>query len=396
MALMDQSLRTARDAVFVSFAMNGLAMATWVSRLPDATDRLRLDDAALGVLLLCASVGALLSMSASGRLVQGLGPRRVVVGGTVADVVGVLLIALGAGPLESVVLTGAGLFVFGAGYGVWDVAMNVEAAEVERELGRTIMPRFHASYSLGTVAGALAGAGLVWLGVPLAVHLPLVALGVLAASLGTVRGFVTPPVEQTDESPPLMRARDAWREPRTLLIGVMVLGLALTEGAANDWLALALERGHDAERWLAVAGFALFVTSMTVGRVVGPVLIDRMERAAALWGSIGFAAVGVVIVVYAEAGWLVAVGIVLWGLGSSLGFPVGMSAAADDSARAAARVSVVSLIGYTAFLMGPPLIGFVGHQVGTLQALVTLLFVLVPAALCVPAARKLTSGRRPG
>ncbi len=378
----------ARNAVLVSFAMNGLAMATWVSRLPDATERLRLDDAALGVLLLCASVGALVSMSASGRLVQRLGPRRVVIGGTLADVAGVLLIALGAGPVGSVWWTGAGLVLFGAGYGVWDVAMNVEAAEVERELGRTIMPRFHASYSVGTVVGALAGAGLVKVGLPLVVHLALVAGVVALASLGTVGGFVTSPVETTEGGPPLMRARDAWREPRTLVIGLMVLGLAMTEGAANDWLALALERGHDAERWMAVGGLAVFVGSMTVGRIVGPVFLDRLERAAVLWGSIGLAVLGVLLVVYADATWLVVLGIVLWGLGSSLGFPVGMSAAADDPTRAAARVSVVSLIGYCAFLTGPPLIGFVGHQVGTLQALVVLVCVLVPAAFCVPAARK--------
>ena len=384
----DLRLRRARDAVFVSFFVNGLAMATWVSRLPDAADRLDLDDAALGVLLLCASVGALASMSLSGRLVQALGPRQVVVGGTIVNATGVVLMALGAGPVGSPVLTGAGLMVFGAGYGVWDVAMNVEAAEVERELGRTIMPRFHAAYSLGTVAGALVGAGMVKLHVPLALHLPLLVIACAAASLATVGGFVTTPVEATHDGPPLMRARDAWREPRTILIGLMVLGLALTEGAANDWLALALERGHAAERWVAVSGLALFVTSMTVGRIVGPVLLDRLERAVALWGSIGFAVVGVLVVVHADAAWLVAVGIVLWGLGSSLGFPVGMSAAADDPARAAARVSVVSLIGYCAFLTGPPLIGFVGHQVGTLQALVVLVVVLVPAALCVPAARK--------
>src|SRR6478672_489973 len=128
MALLDQPLRTARNAVFVSFATGGVAMATWVSRLPDVADRLDLDDATLGVLLLCASVGALLTMSRSGRMIQTFGPGRVVAGGTIADVVGILLIGLGAGPLESVALTGAGLAVFGAGYGVWDVAMNVEAA----------------------------------------------------------------------------------------------------------------------------------------------------------------------------------------------------------------------------------------------------------------------------
>ncbi|GAA1935562.1 MFS transporter [Nocardioides marmoribigeumensis] len=385
--------RRARNAVLASFLVSGVSFSTWVSRLPDAADRLDLDDRALGLLLLCASTGALLSMSTSGRTIQLFGPRRVVQAGTLLNAFGAALMASGIGVLGSTPLTGIGLFFFGAGFGVWDVAMNVEGAEVERRLGRTIMPRFHAAYSLGTVGGALVGAGLVKLGLPVLPHLLVGIALVVGVSLGTVGGFLTGPVDVGAESGGGMRARDAWREPRTLLIGVMVLGLAMTEGTANDWLALALERGHDAERWMAVAGFATFVTAMTVGRIVGPVLLDRHDRAVSLWASIAMAVVGVVVVVVATAPWLVFVGIVVWGLGSSLGFPVGMSAAADDPARAAARVSVVSLIGYLAFLVGPPLIGFVGHEVGTLDALLTLLLVLVPAALCVPAARRLRPGR---
>jgi cyanate permease len=83
----------------------------------------------------------------------------------------------------------------------------------------------------------------------------------------------------------------------------------------------------------------------------------------------------------------VALGVLLWGLGSALGFPVGMSAAADDPARSAARVSVVSTIGYTAFLAGPPLLGWLGDRVGTLDALLAVALLMVPAALSVLAAR---------
>jgi hypothetical protein len=89
---------------------------------------------------------------------------------------------------------------------------------------------------------------------------------------------------------------------------------------------------------------------------------------------------------------LVAAGILLWGLGASLGFPVGMSAASDDPVLAPARVSVVATIGYTAFLGGPPLVGFLGAHFGVLQALLVVSVVLVPAAFAVPAARKPTAG----
>ena len=127
---------------------------------------------------------------------------------------------------------------------------------------------------------------------------------------------------------------------------------------------------------------------MTACRLAGTHLLDRFGRAAVLWSTMAAAACGVLLIVLGGHPALVVVGIVLWGAGASLGFPVGMSAAADDPARAAARVSVVSTIGYAAFLAGPPLLGFVGDRVGTLDALLVVAVLLVPAALAVPAARR--------
>ena len=179
----------------------------------------------------------------------------------------------------------------------------------------------------------------------------------------------------------------AWAEPRTLLIGVMVLAMALTEGVANDWLAVAMVDGYDAPAWLGAAAFALFVAAMTTGRVTGTLLLDTFGRLPVLWGSMAVAGVGVLLVVLGQVWGLVVLGILLWGVGASLGFPVGMSAAADDPAKAAARVSVVSTIGYTAFLVGPPLLGVLGSHFGVLDALLVVAIVLVPSALAVPAAR---------
>jgi fucose permease len=167
----------------------------------------------------------------------------------------------------------------------------------------------------------------------------------------------------------------------------MVLSLALAEGSANDWLSLALVDGYGVPRWVGVAGYALFVASMTCGRLVGPPLLDRFGRAPVLWACSAAAAAGVLVAVY--GGSLVALfaGVVVWGLGASLGFPVGMSAAADDPARAAARVSAVATIGYGAFLAGPPFLGMLGDRVGTLHALLVVAVLMVPASLTVFAAR---------
>ena len=382
------TLRRARDAVMVSFLFNGFGLASWVSRIPEARQELSLSNGELGLLLLAISAGSVLSLPSTGGLVDRWGAARVVRVGVVADVVGLAAAGLGAGVLGSVWLTAAGLFVYGVGVGVWDVAMNVEGAEVERGLGRTIMPRFHAGFSLGTLVGALVGAGTYAAGVPMAVHLTSAALVIGVVAWGSAGGFLPGTPEHASGVAERRSAWAAWLEPRTLLIGLMVLTLALTEGTANDWLAVALIDGYDVSPSVGVLGFAGFVLAMTLGRVLGPLLLDRFGRVPVLWGTMVAAALGVLLIVFGGHALLVVAGILLWGIGASLGFPVGMSAAADDPAHSAARVSVVATIAYTAFLMGPPFLGFVADQVGTLQALLVISVLLIPAALVVPAARE--------
>lgn len=378
----------ARNAVGLAFFLNGLCFATWVSRIPDVRSQFALSNGALGLLLLAIAVGSLVALPTTGTAIAAYGTVQVLRAGALVATGGLLVAALGLGDLLP--LTAVGLLAYGWGIGVWDVAMNVEGAEVERHLGRTVMPRFHAGFSLGTVVGALAGAAVVAAGLPAGWHLGGVAVAALVVVWATSAWFLPVLTRRGGERP---RALVAWREPRTLLIGVMVLALALTEGTANDWLAVALVDGYEAPHWVGVAGFGVFVAAMTVTRFVGTGLIDRFGRTAVLWTTMVLAFAGVVLIVTGGSPALVVAGIVLWGAGASLGFPVGMSAAADDPRHAPARVSVVSTIGYAAFLAGPPLLGFVGDWVGTLHALLVVAAVLVPAALAVPATRRVAVAR---
>lgn len=386
-----------RNAVMVTFALNGFCFASWVSRIPEARSGLDLSNGALGSLLLTMAIGSLLTLPTTGSLIGRWGAAAVVRFGVAIGTVGLALAAVGAGTAASIPLTVVGLFAYGIGTGVWDVAMNVEGAAVEHQLRRTIMPRFHAGFSLGTVAGAAIGALTTATDVPMEWHLLAVASTALIVVLVATRGFLphaTPAETAANASP--RSAFAAWREPRTLLIGLMVFALAVTEGSANDWLAIALIDGYDVEHWVGVAGFGLFVTAMTTGRIIGPALLDRHGRAAVLWTTMAAAALGVLLIAYGGHPAVVIAGIVLWGAGASLGFPVGMSAAADDPAHAAARVSVVSTIAYAAFLAGPPLLGFLADEVGALHALLAVSILLVPSALLVPAARPPARKVEPG
>jgi cyanate permease len=167
----------------------------------------------------------------------------------------------------------------------------------------------------------------------------------------------------------------AWREPRTLVVGLMVLGFAFTEGSANDWMAVAMVDGYGTTEAVGAIGFGVFVAAMTVARMVGGTALERFGRVATLRATAVLGLAGLLLVLLGGSAPVAIAGAVLWGFGAALGFPVGMSAAADDPERAAFRVSVVSSIGYTAFLAGPPLIGVLAEHVGILSAL----FVVVAA-----------------
>jgi fucose permease len=401
----------AKRAVAVTFGANGFLFASWVSRIPAVRDRLHLTPGGLGLLLLCISAGSVATLLGAGVIVHRLGPRRAV--RLAAIVMAVTLAVVGTTP--SIPLLAVSLGLVGAGTAVWDVAMNVEGAGVERLVGRPVMPRFHAGFSLGTVAGAGVGSAAAALGVPVAWHLPVAAALGLVVVIVAVRWFTGEPLPAGPlpagplpgtpadgggrRSSGVLRA---WREPRTLALGALVLGMAFAEGTANDWLAVGLVDGYHVDQAVAALGLGAFVTAMTAARMAGPWALARFGRVTALRSGAVLVAVGVLAVVLgaqlpagrgpsAVAVAVAAAGALAWGVGVSLGFPVGMSAASDDPRSAAARVSVVSTIGYVAFLAGPPVLGLLGNHVGVIRALLAVggavLLSLVAAGAARPLAR---------
>ncbi len=380
------NLTRATRAVYAVFILSGFAFASWASRIPQVRDSLELSPRQLGLVLLAMAIGSVISMPLAGLVVARLGAARTIT--VMALIAATGLVTTGIGQSVSVLPVVIGLFLFGVGNGTWDVAMNVEGSAVEQRLGKAIMPRFHAGFSVGTVAGALIGAGMVALGVSPTAHLIAVAVLVAVAAPLAVRDFFA--VEDTEETAQRGNPLKAWTEPRTLLIGVFVFAAAFTEGTGNDWLAVATIDGYGAPDALGSLTFALFLAAMTLGRWFGPAVLDRYGRVPTLRVLSLTALVGLALVVWGGSLPVAMAGAILWGLGTALGFPVGMSAASDDPRRAAGRVSVVATVGYVAFLAGPPLIGFLADDVGTLKALtatggLVALGLLVSGALREPA-----------
>jgi predicted MFS family arabinose efflux permease len=378
-------------ATYAAFIATGVAFASWASRIPQVKDRLGLDPSGLGLVLLAIAAGSVIALPLSGPVVTRFGSRRTVAAMSVLAGAGLVVVALGYRIGVAPVV--AGLFAFGVGTGSWDVAMNVQGALVERRLGRAIMPRFHAGFSIGTVAGALGGAAMVALGIGVTVHLAIVGVAVAVLVPLAVRGFIAdrtgPPEDGAREGAGRASLR-AWRESRTLLVGVFVLAFAFAEGAGNDWIGVALIDDHGVAPAIGTLGFALFLAAMTAGRWFGPWALDAYGRVPVIRTLTVVAVVGLILFSFGPGTPVAFAGAILWGAGISLGFPVGMSAGADEPARAASRVSVISSIGYCAFLGGPPLIGFLAQQSSVLRALTAVIALLALAGLLAGNVRPLT------
>ncbi|KQO63818.1 MFS transporter [Curtobacterium sp. Leaf261] len=392
-----------RNAVFVVFTLSGLDIATWLGRVPSVRDSLHASTLEMGLLVVGMSIGSIAGLTVAGHIVARLGAKRGVEIAAVCLVVGMITASLAVTLGWGFWVIWVCLIAFGFGNGLCDVSMNVSGAAAERAGGRAIMPLFHAAFSLGTLGGAALGSLAERLDIPVALHLGVIGVLVSIAMVVAIRAFgeerMTDPVG-TDTSPvPVAVSRWAvWTSPGTILIGLIVLGMALAEGSANDWLALAMVDGHGLTNAGGSLTLTVFVAAMTIGRVGGVFVIDRFGRVPVLRGSALLAVLGMGLLIFTPSVPWAIVGVVLWGVGASLGFPVGMSAAADDPRTAAARVSAVATIGYVAFLAGPPLIGFLGEGFGLLRALLLVFVFIIVAGIVSGAAREpdRRGGRQPG
>lgn len=186
--------------------------------------------------------------------------------------------------------------------------------------------------------------------------------------------------EETSSKKAKGLTRVAWRERQTVLIALMVMSAGLMEGAANDWLNLSMVDGYGYSTAAASAAFAFFLLMMTIVRFASPRLEARLGSPMLLRITFTGAVVGLLLVAFAPHHLFAVAGIALWGIGSALGFPLGISALSVDPVMTPARVSVLSTVNYGAALIGPPLLGLIADHIGYHRALA---FVALPVLLAI-------------
>ncbi|MDY5159516.1 MFS transporter [Actinotignum urinale] len=383
---MNASLRMRQVALIGIFFIAGMALGSWVTRIPAVRDILGANTAQMGLLLSCASVGSFLGIMLSGPIVSRWGARRVISVAFAVNTLGLPIVGLGTLCAYSW-LVGMGLFFIGFGAACGDVAMNVEGGQVERESGHVFMTYLHGGFSLGNLLGALFGMVAQATNLSIVIHLCSIAVINAFILLWCVKKMP----ERTGYTGRMFNRRlgsanqkPVWKDWRLLLIGVIVITLALSEGTASNWLPLVMVDGHGVTPTFSTVVYVLFVASMTLGRFISGFFVERFGSARVLIVSALIVVTGIGLIAFVDS-WVVAtVAAALWGLGAASGFPLALSAAGRSGHNPTARVALASITGYLAFLSGPSILGFAGQAWGLRYALIIPMVGACFAAILAP------------
>ncbi|WP_416069799.1 MFS transporter [Streptomyces sp. AK02-01A] len=358
------------------FALDGFMFAGWVVRIPAIKQQTGSSASDLGLALLGVSAGAVVTMVFTGRLCRRFGSHPV----TVVSAVLLSLSIVLPPRAHSALSLGLVLLVFGAAYGSLNVSMNSAAVDLVAALRRPVISSFHAAFSLGGMAGAGLG-GLIAGGLSASVHLLVLAgVGLLVTAVAGPALLRHPaPVPERPSESAGPRRLDARARRLVVLFGVIALCTAYGEGAMADWSALHLTQDLDATPGVAATGYSLFALAMTVGRLSGTALMERLGQTRALVGGGVTAALGMLLGALAPTVWAALVGFAVAGVGLANIFPVAIGRA--GALAGPGGVAAASTLGYGGMLLGPPAIGFLADWFSLPLALTTVALLAAAAAL---------------
>lgn len=370
--------------IMACFFTQALTFGAWLPRIPEIQERLGLTTAELAVALMGMPVGLLLSLPFAGPLVSRIGGRATLRLSYPAFLVAMALPAF-AGHLLWLFLT---LLCCGIAMALVELGMNIVADEIEKRDHVAIMSRCHGFWSLGMMTGSLIGVGLAAAG--LAPHWSVLLVAALAApfSILVPRALPQGPIEAPAVGAP--KASGLFI-PGWLLLSICIVGLAsnLAEGATADWSAVYLTQVFGAGGGTAGLGYSAYALTMAVGRFAGDWLRLRWGPVSLVRAAYSIATLGIALAVLSPIYELALVGFALTGLGGSVGVPLAVSAAASAGGRpAASNVAMLTLVSLAAFLLGPPVIGFLAQHLGLRAGLgLILLPTFVVATMLAPSLR---------
>lgn len=345
--------------VYAAFFLYAFAMGGIFPRLPEIQRGLGVAEGAFGLALIGTACGTMVSLSLAAPAIERIGHRRALLALTaLLPLLYAIASLAGSAAMFFALLLPAGLCI-----GALEIVVNLEADRAEHRSGRRIMNRAHAFWSAGFFVSGIAGAVLSQAGVSPQWHLALVApvvwLG-LALLLG--RFDAAPHRTTAHGDAPSRFARPTWG---VMVLVAVTLSAMVLEGAGADWSAIYMRDVFGAAPF--VAGLAVAIGALAQGttRFFADRFVDRHQPVAVARVLLGVLAAGASLVFVAPSPGLALAGFALMGVGTSVIFPLAMSAAAQRTDRAAAtNVAALAQFSFVAFLLGPPLLGYVAQAFG--------------------------------
>jgi MFS family permease len=349
-------LRTMR----LMFFMAGIGISVWAITVPFTKIRFHLDDGTLGLMLFAGGTGGVLVMPLAGMAMARWGSRAVLLGVGIGFGIVLPLLTLAPSPLAFTLL----LFVYGSLFGALDIALNAQGAVIEKMSGRLQMSGFHACYSLGSLAIAVASSLLLRLGASNAAC--ALASAIVIFLILSQGGHLVPRAADAPADGPKI----ALPNRATILLGLCCFACFLTEGAATDWSTIFLRFSRGLPLASAALGYAAFAVAMASSRLMGDRVAMRLGQPQVMRLGCMLAVTGFGLIILTHSGVCGIIGFGLVGLGTGNIAPLVFSAASRVPGMDPSHsVPAVVGLGYAGFLIGPVAIGLVANHLGLGTAL---------------------------
>ena len=359
------NIHLSRYAVAVFFFFCGLIFSSWASRIPAIKEAFHLNEAQLGTVLMMLPLGSFIALPMAGWAVDRFSSRWMTLGSCIGYALMLYMVSVSG----TVLMLSLSLFFFGFMGDLLNIAMNTQGLDVQHRMQKPILSAFHGMWSLGALAGALVGGRTLQLTMSTTVHFTFIMITVMIISLA-VFGFLIPADDKKEEGKKLfvMPDRALW------LIGLICFCCALCEGAMADWSSLYYQEVVNDPARVSTTGFTAYIFAMTIGRFTGDRLLVWLHYRKVLMLNSLLVALGLSLALGFHNQTFTIIGFSLVGYGVSTVIPIAyMLAGKSKTMKASVALAAVSTIGFTGFLIGPPIIGFIAHQTGLRIALLLVL-----------------------
>jgi fucose permease len=353
-----------RVAASCFFFVCGFVFATWASRIPAVKDQFKLNEAELGAVLFMLPLGALVALPFAGWTVSVLGSRLM----SFASAIVYALVLLFIGYSSTIFMLSVALFLFGFCGNVLNIAMNTQALLVQQEMyNKSLLSSFHGLWSIGAMTGAGLGGYTMKIGATTTQHFMIVAVIVTVIAATMVFYLIR------KTKPAAEQKIFAWPDETLWLLGAICFCCAICEGAMADWSSLYYKQVLNDLQRVSTSGYMVFACMMALGRLVGDGVIGKLSYKKALMFDGALVTIGMLLATSIAHPVAVLIGFGLIGFGVATVIPIVYSLSAKTTTMStSAALAAVSTVGFSGFLVGPPMIGFIAHQTGLRFALMLL------------------------